>query len=307
MMSGLFFTLLRISLYAGVVGIIILLAKKILQDKLNAQWHYLVWIVLLIKLLLPYGPQSAISFFNAVPDIPVQTQSTYSAPSELPQQEVQPKQPIVIPVPNDTLTAPVHTETITPFTILEFLPAIWAVGALLFFLWLFFTHFYLTWQLRQTSTVCSQRAAAILERAKAKMKVDKNITLLIQNRINAPALVGLIHPKILLTPDAAELNDQELEYILLHELAHYKRKDLYVNYVLLALQVVHWFNPVLWYCFKRIREDMEVATDEKVLSILTKPEHKAYGLTLLSVLDSITSPRLVPRLLGMVDWQQCKR
>lgn len=99
------------------------------------------------------------------------------------------------------------------------------------------------------------------------------------------------------------LNDKDISYIfiLLDELAHYKRKDLLANYLLLVLQIIHWFNPVIWYCFKRIRQDMEVAADEKVLDVLESSEQKRYGKALLAVLESFNSPRLAPRLIGMVD------
>jgi len=85
------------------------------------------------------------------------------------------------------------------------------------------------------------------------------------------------------------------------KLAHYKRKDTLVNLLLLGFQIVHWFNPVMWYCFKCIRQDMEAATDEKVLSILDHTEHKDYGRALIAILENFTRPLLAPRLLGMVN------
>ena len=54
--------------------------------------------------------------------------------------------------------------------------------------------------------------------------------------------------------------------VLLHELAHLKRHDLAVNWLLGLLQSVHWFNPALWLVFRRVRADREVACDELVLA-----------------------------------------
>ena len=95
------------------------------------------------------------------------------------------------------------------------------------------------------------------------------------------------------------LNEKELEYIFLHELAHYKRKDTIINYILIFLQSIHWFNPIIWYCFKKIKEDMEFATDEKVLNILEDKEHKAYGLAILSVIEKMNNSIFYPRLVSM--------
>ncbi|MCR3922260.1 MAG: M56 family metallopeptidase, partial [Firmicutes bacterium] len=185
--------------------------------------------------------------------------------------------------------------------VMDVLPLIWVGGMVLLFLWLFAVYTIYHWKLRSIPAVTDRRILAVLARTKVKMKIHKNIPLLMQTTVSAPSLFGLVHPKILLSPAVKTLSEQELEYILLHELAHYKRKDPLINYLLLGLQIVHWFNPMLWYCFLRIREDLEAATDECVLAVLTPLEHKAYGLTLLTVLDSFTAPTLAPKLLGMVD------
>jgi len=133
------------------------------------------------------------------------------------------------------------------------------------------------------------------------MGVKRNLSLAVSGTVNTPSLFGVINPKIILPPETAKLGDKEIEYVLLHELAHYKRKDTLVNLLLLGFQIVHWFNPVMWYCFKCIRQDMEAATDEKVLSILDHTEHKDYGRALIAILENFTRPLLAPRLLGMVN------
>jgi bla regulator protein BlaR1 len=123
----------------------------------------------------------------------------------------------------------------------------------------------------------------------------------VQEDIGTPSLFGVFKPRILLPSVLLSLNEKQISYILLHELAHYKRRDLLANYLLLGLQVVHWFNPVIWYCFKKIRQDMEMAADEKVLAVLDGGEQKEYGRALLAVLESFNTSRLAPRLIGMVD------
>ena len=141
----------------------------------------------------------------------------------------------------------------------------------------------------------------IFEECKRKMLVKKGAEIVIQKVISTPALFGVFKPKILISPAILNLSNKEISYILLHELAHCKRKDLIVNHLLLLLQLIHWFNPVIWYCFKRIRLDMEVAADERVLTLLESGEHKEYGKALLSVIESFNFSRLAPRLIGMVD------
>src|SRR5258705_7189729 len=72
---------------------------------------------------------------------------------------------------------------------------------------------------------------------------------------------------------------RELHHIFLHELAHIKRFDLEVNWLAAILQLVHWFNPVLWFAFARMRADREVATDALALSRAEQTENAPYGET----------------------------
>lgn len=156
-------------------------------------------------------------------------------------------------------------------------------------------------KLQKETCDTDQRLTDIFEKCKKRMGVKRNLSLAVSGTVNTPSLFGVINPKIILPPETAKLGDKEIEYVLLHELAHYKRKDTLVNLLLLGFQIVHWFNPVMWYCFKCIRQDMEAATDEKVLSILDHTEHKDYGRALIAILENFTRPLLAPRLLGMVN------
>lgn len=298
-MADVLHTVLMTSLYATVAGLIIILLKAVLKNRLNPQWHYLIWMVLILKLIMPFGPASALSLFNFVPDvIPADsmTNNTYheQGPAITPPvtvgslTEVQPM-PVFIP-PNQT----------TP-NARDFLPWIWIAGMGFMAFWLAVTCYALNRRLSRGCREPDARLAHIFESCKAQMGTGDRLTLVVQEAVETPSLFGILHPRILLTPATERLSDDAIRYILLHEMAHYRRKDVLVNYLLILLQIVHWFNPVIWYCFKRIREDMEMATDHYVLSVLDNAEHRSYGQALLTVLEGFPSANLAPRLLGMVD------
>ena len=63
-MENLFNLVFKASLYGSIVGIIILLVKRIFKNKINPKYNYIIWMLLIIKLLVPVGPQSSISLFN---------------------------------------------------------------------------------------------------------------------------------------------------------------------------------------------------------------------------------------------------
>lgn len=302
MVADVFQTVLTTSIYAAVAGLAIIMLKAVLKNRLNAQWHYLIWIVLILKLIMPFGPASAISLFNIMPDMnPPESMRalTYQMPmpSEMPppaagsSTEIQPA-PMVYNPADQTIG---NTRDILPY--------IWILGMSLILFWLVLTCYSLNHKLSRGCREPDARILAIFKSCQVQMGIGSNLTLVMQNTVEVPSLFGILRPRILLTPAAERLSDDDIRYILLHEMAHYKRKDVLVNYLLVLLQVIHWFNPVIWYCFKRIREDMEVATDQYVLSVLDNTEHRSYGRALLTVLEGFPSANLAPRLLGMVDDQ----
>ncbi len=299
-MANIFHFVLTASLYATIVGLVIILIKGLLKNRLSAKWHYLIWMVLVLKLLIPFGPESAVSLFNTVPEMPQQSISEIADQMEQRYEaSLAAENPLPYLPPNQQQVEVFKTAALAE----SLLPYAWAAGVVFTLLWLVFTYYSLHRKLRRGSPVTDARILHIFDVCKVKIGIDRrsDISLIIQDTVGTPSLFGVRLPKILLSPAVLSLSDKELEYILLHELAHYKRKDVLVNYLLLVFQTVHWFNPVIWYCFRCIRQDMEVATDEQVLSILESTEYKDYGRALLAVLEGVTAPKLAPRLLGMVD------
>lgn len=296
-METIFRLVLTTSLYASIVGVVIIMLKTILKNKINPKWHYIIWVVFILKLLIPFGPESAVSLFNAVPPVPQQTNfvQTYEQYHQsitfISQDKTQ--IPTTWAIRDSSLYFAATAETAMPY--------IWVVGAMLILSWLLYTNYSLLRKVKSTAASVPELINLIFEECKRKMSVKRDIEIVIQDAIGTPALFGVFRPKILVSPAISSLSNKEISYVLLHELAHYKRKDLIANYLLLLLQLVHWFNPVIWYCFKRIRQDMEVAADERVLTLLESGEQKEYGRALLAVIESFNFPRFAPRLIGMVD------
>lgn len=300
-MEGIFKIIITTSLYASVVGIIIILLKHILNNRLNPKWHFLIWSVLILKLIIPFGPESAFSLFNAVQvtDLTPVTkvyEQTYSATS--PTELTQPRYQLV---PSQNIESGVQQASGLVAEALKSLPYMWLLGSIILMLWLLYTNLSLHRRLRNCRAEVPETINLVFEECKRRMGINREIKIIVQETIETPAIFGVLTPKILITPKTLALNNKEISYILMHELAHYKRKDLLTNYLLLGLQVIHWFNPVIWYCFRMIRRDMEVAADDRVLSVLKHGEEKEYGKALLSVLESFNTSRYLPKLIGMVD------
>ena len=111
--------------------------------------------------------------------------------------------------------------------------------------------------------------------------------------LKSPVLAGFLRPRIYLPIhlisdfNAGTISATDLRYMLLHELQHYKHKDILVGYLINTVNVFYWFNPLIWYFLKRIRQERELACDSAVLQLLKETEYKSYGNTLINFAETI--------------------
>ena len=280
------------SVYSSLVAIIIIISKKLLKNIISPRWHYILWVILILKLINPFGPESIISIFNAVPQIQSTSMSNVT-------DAVIPLVAIQEEITNDhTLPEP----SISAFdAIQKAVPYIWLAGCIIMISWLLIANIHLRYKIRKTTVEVPDNINQILNECKARMGIIKNITVVVQDAISSPAIINVFKPKVLVTSKIAELNTKDISYILMHELSHCKRGDTFVNQVMAVLQCIHWFNPLIWYCFKLMRQDMELATDEKVLELFGDGCQKEYGNALLNVVETYKGNKLAPKLIGMVD------
>lgn len=91
------------------------------------------------------------------------------------------------------------------------------------------------------------------------------------------------------------LDEQQLRYILYHELAHIKRRDVGVNWLMHGLLILNWFNPILWYAYSCMGEDQKLACDAFAIVYIDSEEHPAYGRTIISLLENYLGYYQVPK------------
>lgn len=148
------------------------------------------------------------------------------------------------------------------------------------------------------------RCAAELERCARMAGLSRVPRLLTTHALDNPAAVGIWRPAVLMPAGLAEeLDAAALRHVLLHEVGHIRRRDLWLNWISALVVAMHWFNPLAWLAARKLREDRETGCDAMVLEILQEGP-KAYGETLLALGTRATahpSPRLVAGILGGAD------
>jgi beta-lactamase regulating signal transducer with metallopeptidase domain len=102
-----------------------------------------------------------------------------------------------------------------------------------------------------------------------------------------PAVFGLLRHTICLPVNFVEtLTEQELRWVLRHELAHIRRRDTGVMALAAVAQAIHWFNPLVWLTVRKLRAAIEAAADRLALGQPSPAEAASYGQLLLRLAEN---------------------
>ena len=272
MLSTLFNRVLNLSLAGSVIVIFIMLAKMIFKEKFSPRWHYWIWVILIVKLMMPFDIESS---FSKMPNIDLKEEVSLSMTideilNEMPDE-------ISIPIENITKAKPVRS--------LTYIQLIWfcvAIGSLLYKVIL------------EGIFIKKQKIYELelpmfdnmLKELMSELNIKRKVKIYIDLESTVPRVYGLVKPKIIISEKTLYESDiKRLKHILLHELSHIKRHDIHFNIVRHILMSVYFFNPIILLGLKQMERDCETACDETVLKTLTPNEHIDYGHTLISLIN----------------------
>ena len=138
---------------------------------------------------------------------------------------------------------------------------------------------------------------ALFEQCKRRWG-GQDVQLRFVKGLKGPLAVGLIHPMILLPEDwVSRLSKEEVEQILVHELAHVDRYDLLGNWVQRVLEAVLWMNPAIWVLSRRLSLTRELACDE--WAVRFGRGRKSYAACLVRLVELMQSQSLSTVGVGM--------
>ncbi|MCC6486637.1 MAG: carboxypeptidase regulatory-like domain-containing protein [Candidatus Hydrogenedentes bacterium] len=305
-LSGLasaFDAVIQTTLQATVLAALILILQRLLRKRLAPRWHYALWLLVLARLFLPWTPESPTSVFNYVrTEQATPTQLLLVIPdTDFEQFDGPPEGGPLSDFSGQSLDAPPDVAAIR-LAWTDWLRLLWLGVATLLVLYVSAVNSSLWWRVRREPAIDDGPAAFEFAACKEVMGVRDAIRLVRTSRVSTPALLGLLRPRLLL-PESMEraLSREDLRHVFLHELAHYRRGDLLVNWLMVACNIVHWFNPALWYAFHRMRADREIACDALAMSHIAPEDTPSYGRTLLRLLEHVARPRPLPGLVGVLE------
>ena len=269
--------LLTYTLTCSLAALAVLLFKTVFRHRLDARVHVLLWGLLLLRLVVPVFPASPVSVYNLV--APVQESLQGLGEQVL-------SNPVILPVAHPSVlpVSPAPTVgTSSPLTLGALIVWVWAAGAAAVLLWFVLVYVRTRSRLRHASDLADDRLLALLEEARQRVGI-RRLSLRVVELASArtPHVSGVLRPVLVMPPGAAKLPEETLRQILVHELVHLKRGDVWTGWLTLVFTAMHWFNPILWFVFRVVRQDIEIACDERVIRILGEGRRVDYGRTILS-------------------------
>jgi beta-lactamase regulating signal transducer with metallopeptidase domain len=318
---------------SSILVIIIFMIKKVFNKKLTPAFHYYIWVLLIVKLLIPKGPASTVSLNNIL-KLPQESYSITQLKQEVKSgldelgTSVNVKKQADNASGNDvkkSLPAEEHSRTyvtekyraasgdrrndMTGYSFKSVLFLIWIAGAGVIMFYAFLGRWRIGRLIGCGTVYSCGRFEEVLAECKEITGVKGRVKLTFTDKISSPSLMGLLSPKIIIPVNIAEkLPLREVKYIILHELCHLKRKDIFVAWVTTILRAVYWFNPFIWYGFYKMRQDCEVSCDAMAVSYLKRGENLAYGNTLVNMLELVSYGQWLPGTTSMIfDKQEARR
>ena len=255
-MNGIIFA----NVSASVAVLLVLLLRKLFKEKLFAKVFVMLWLLIIIRLLLPFEFYSSLSVFapEKEPVFSEVNQPFYiENPEEFGFSETKEEIPTVS---EKTKNAKISSESALVF--------IWALGEISVLGFFAAKHFYSVKRILKNSEPYD--VPEIYKTGKTRFYKSKNLA--------SPLSFGILRPAIVI-PEGTE--EKELHFVLLHEQTHIKDKDAVLKTLALFALSLNWFNPLVWFMVKIFERDIERYCDERVLKKIGAEKALFYANTIL--------------------------
>lgn len=239
-------------------------ATAFLRRRYATKWFYLVGVILLVGFLIPFRPV-----------VTVEMKQVPAFLQEVAVQEAQGQHSA-----QGNAQAPPQGAQGFPWSI-AFL--VWAAGALATLLYHAVRHMrFVSAVKRWRVEVKDAKLLAQFEQAKRSLGlVGHDIGLALCACVHSPMLLRLDRPTVILPEGDQEAYDPR--FILLHELVHYKRRDLLCRLVMLLSSAIHWFNPAIYLLVRLVTTQCEISCDERVVRGQAIEDRHQYALSIINV------------------------
>lgn len=286
MIEQLFLEIAKMSLTAGIV-ILVVVSVRLLLKGMPKRFAYMLWLVVALRLVVPFSVDAHISVFNLFDKTAAVKQTDgHRTHPELTINQMKDKYPAdsvgsyagqVQAKPHMTvLSQKPKTDTKTDTDrLLRVLSLVWIAGILTLMSYTVWMH--------------------IMLRRRLRYSVRLHENLYECDMIRSPFVYGLFFPKIYIP---FRLSGVQQQCVLAHERYHLQRKDHFIKSFAYGLVIVYWFQPLVWIACRLMCRDMEMSCDEKVTAGFTSEMREEYSRLLLAFASNKRQMPVSPLAFG---------
>lgn len=299
-MNMLFQTILSMSVSGALLIMGVLLINRFVRTKCSRRWQYYIWLLVIARLLLPFGPEA--SLMGNVSPAMKQAVAESGVFSGLEKQEKETWKAIAPaqgePAAVDALQGEsaaisslqgresdglIQNRTVPAKSPIGLIWLAVALGILIRKIIMYRRFIKHVKAGAEPVSDCS--LLNTLYEAQWQTGVGKAMEFFVNPRISSPMLIGVCRPCIIL-PDT-DISGKDFCYIVTHELMHYKRRDILYKWLVQFVVCLHWFNPLVYVMSREISKACELSCDEAVLAKLGYEHAADYGKTLLDAMAAV--------------------
>ena len=296
------------NLFISVIVGVLLTAKYLLRNILSSRMQYHLWFLLLGLLAIPFIPFRLSEFFGIFSRLAsLYTPALPYAGSIIKQGSAAPMQDL-----NWLNDFTVSVSRGAPSITGNILLGIWLSGIFIMILLTAKSTLFLKSIKKSALPLQNPAIRRLYYDCKNDLHITKKLPIYSTAFLKSPVIAGFLRPCIYLPIHLiSDYSEPDMEaacktschsytttldrlrpikYMLLHELQHYKHKDILIGYLTTIAKIVYWFNPIIWYALREMQNDREVACDTSVLKLLTEDSYIDYGNTLINFAEKLSHP-----------------
>ncbi len=272
--------IVEIILQSGLLILIVLAARALVKNRISARAIYVLWLVPMVRLLLPVSVSSPLSIMNLFVTSGEAVNAVSSTDTVMPAAAPATLVPLTEPaVQAVQKMAPTQSADAAAahLGLTDILLIVWLVGAALTLAYMI---------------AANIRYLRALMANAHEMTVDvvlpKRTRVYVSPAAASPCVWGLWKRRIVLTAPCVD-DACVMAYALKHEMAHIRQRDTLIALLRMLLCAAYWFNPLVWLSARLCRDDSELSCDERVMEGLDINERIKYGHVLIGLLAKTTT------------------
>jgi len=262
MINDIFQKILVLSVEGSILGLVVFLIAKIFRDKLPSKARYFMYILVFIKLILPIDFKSIFSIFNFIGTNKLIDSSRNLGESVL-----------------------FNGSSNSNFSLFTCLCVIWILGMISFSAYILMFYYNLKIKVYKYQVeIDDDSIYDISQECFEKTNIAKDTEVVFSAAIKSPFVFGFGNPLIVLPYTLLnDMTKDQIKQVIVHEAMHIKLRHNIIKHIITIVNIIQWFNPLVWIFSKLVQKEAEFDCDYEVTRKYEADDKCVYTSALLTM------------------------